>query len=33
MFKKPRENGNKIKIKIDQLQQRNQGLIILKNVA
>ncbi|KAL5236888.1 hypothetical protein ACI65C_004298 [Semiaphis heraclei] len=29
----PGENGNKIKIKIDQLQQKNQGLIILKNVA
>jgi hypothetical protein len=29
----PAENGNKIKIKIDQLQQKNQGLIILKIVA
>ncbi|KAF0764256.1 Dimer Tnp hAT domain-containing protein [Aphis craccivora] len=27
------KNGNKIKIKIDQLQQKNQGFIILKNVA
>ncbi|XP_060837117.1 uncharacterized protein LOC132919483 [Rhopalosiphum padi] len=29
----PGENGEKIKIKIEQLQQKNQGLTILKNVA
>jgi hypothetical protein len=29
----PGENGNKIKIKIDKLKEKNQWLIILKNVA
>ncbi|XP_050548459.1 uncharacterized protein LOC126910114 [Daktulosphaira vitifoliae] len=29
----PGENGEKIKIKMDQLQQKNQGLSILKNIS
>jgi len=29
----PGDNRNKIKIKIDQLQQKNRELVILKNVA